>query len=186
MNKYKAHFKQGRTSGFVLATVLTLALVLGMGAYTMAQKAGEPTKPEQSATPTGDQEDTKVNVGGMQVAIDPRTGKLRSLTREEAKALFEGMRKHLSQSTEGLTPVQHPDGSESVDLEGRFESLSVTKVNPDGSVSTKCVTSEKEAAAFLGVDNATTSGAASAKSSSGSPARKTGRTSIKKTRRASR
>lgn len=93
---------------------------------------------------------TVTTVAGQQVTVDRATGKLRPPTPEEARRLAEGMQKMLNRSSDGLTVVEHPDGSKSVNLEGRFQSLSVGKVNSDGTVSTKCVTNLNEAEAFVG------------------------------------
>lgn len=145
-----------RRPGLALAMLLAAAFVLAFGLETniSAQVAATgPPKPEPSATPADKSaEETKVNVEGVQVAVDPQTGKLREPTPEERQALIQAMRRLLSTSTDGLTVVQHPDGSETVDLEGRFQNLSVAKINADGTVSKQCVTTVKEAAAFLGVD----------------------------------
>ncbi len=58
----------------------------------------------------------------------------------------------LNKSTEGLIPVQHPDGSMSVDLQGRFKNVTVARVNKDGSVSQSCVDNPRSAGAFFGID----------------------------------
>lgn len=146
-----------RTPGLVVATLLAtgLVLVLGVETNTAAQTVGvEPAGSEKSTARTGDRNDrdVRVDVGGAQVAIDPQTGRLRPPTREESQKLLKGMRRLVNQSPEGLKVTQHPDGSESVDLDGRFLSLSVAKRNADGTVSTECVKNTGEAAAFWGVN----------------------------------
>lgn len=177
----------------VMASMLVFAF--GTGTSVSAQTTGtEPTKSAESATPTDadSDEEVTVDVGGTQVAVDSQTGRLRQPTREEAKVLFEAMQKLLNASTDGLTITKHADGSESIDLEGRFQNFSVGKLNPDGTVSTKCVSNVGEAAAFLGVDPK--SGVAPAKTTSGgtvalkaAPAKKTARASVlKKSRKAHR
>lgn len=174
-----------RRPGLTLAMLLAAAFVLAFGLETNISAqvvATGPPKPEPAATPADKSaEETKVNVEGVQVAVDPQTGKLREPTPEERQALIQAMQRLLSTSTDGLTVVQHPDGSETVDLEGRFQNLSVAKINADGTVSKQCVTTVKEAAAFLGVDaktvtdspqTATTGAAAGADKASPPPAAK--------------
>ncbi|MEJ7713280.1 MAG: hypothetical protein WKF84_26395 [Pyrinomonadaceae bacterium] len=97
------------------------------------------------------QDEVTVDIGGSQVAIDPRTGKLRQPTPEEARALAQSMQKLLSRSSKALTVTRHPDGTESVNVKGRFLNFSMAKMNADGTTSTACVDSAEETAAFLGV-----------------------------------
>jgi len=82
---------------------------------------------------------------------------------EETRKLVEAMRAALSRSTEGLTVVTRPDGSETVDLRGRFQTAFLARVNPDGTFEGACVSSAEEAASFLG---------AGAKAPSDAPAEK--------------
>lgn len=84
--------------------------------------------------------------GAAQVAVD-EDGAVRAPTAEEAAALAAAMADGLSQSDKGLVEVRLDDGTTLVDLQGRFESLSVAKVQ-GGAVETRCVTSPEEAAAF--------------------------------------
>jgi hypothetical protein len=124
--------------------ILSLTVVLASWSATtaFAQAAAK-----SSATDDGY---AAVQVAGQQVAIDRATGKLRQPTPQEAKALAAGLMKFLNRSSAGLTAVQHPNGATSMDLQGRYLSVSVAKVNPDGTVSEKCVTSIKAAKNFVG------------------------------------
>lgn len=45
--------------------------------------------------------------------------------------------------------MTHPNGTQSVDLQGRFQSVTLAKINRDGSTSERCVISMREARAFL-------------------------------------
>lgn len=53
-------------------------------------------------------------------------------------ALPEAQRREIERRTRrdmsGLVPVQHPDGSTSIDLEGRFQHVPVGRVNEDGTI----------------------------------------------------
>ena len=142
------------------------------GVATMAQGADKP-KPA-TATVAVDDGSESVVVAGQTVAIDRKTGKLRQLTPEEAKALAAGVKAMLNRSTEGLTVVHHPNGTQSVDLQGRFQSLVVARANPDGTVSEKCVTNIDEASSFLAVSGQ--SSRTSTEKNGRLPARKVNRT----------
>lgn len=51
----------------------------------------------------------------------------------------------LRTDAEGLEEVVHPDGSVSVDLQGRFQNATVATVGPDGTIEFRCVGSVDEA-----------------------------------------
>jgi hypothetical protein len=110
-----------------------------------------------SATQTGKRDaesaakeaDEAPGTAGQKAAIDG-DGKLRPVTAEEARTLTEGMARHVDQSTEGLVERVHASGAVSVDLDDRFQSVSLARVATDGSVATRCVTSVPEAQRFLG------------------------------------
>lgn len=93
-----------------------------------------------------------VKVAGQDVQVDGRTGQIKPLTQQEAQELVEGIKKMVNQSTEGLTSVQHGDGSVSMDLEDRFQNVTVAKQNEDGSLTTSCVDNPISAARFFNLD----------------------------------
>jgi len=74
------------------------------------------------------------------------------LTPEDAQKLAEGLKPLINESTKGLVPVQRADGSVSMDLQGRFQNVTVAKKEADGSVSQSCVNNLDAAAAFFGID----------------------------------
>lgn len=89
------------------------------------------------------------NGGNGQQAAADKTGKLRQPSAEEAKQLLDGLAPLVNMSAEGLTAVHHEDGSVSVALQDRFQSVAVAKIGADGKVEEKCVTSVAEAKDFL-------------------------------------
>lgn len=91
-------------------------------------------------------------VNGQTVAVNTQTGQVRPLTPEEAQRLADGIAPLVNQSDEGLKQVQHADGSVSMNLEGRFQNVSVAQKNEDGSISQSCVNSPETAGAFFGID----------------------------------
>lgn len=70
-------------------------------------------------------------------------------TPEDAQRIADGIRQLVSQSTEGLVQVRRPDGSVSMNLEGRFQNVTVAKKETNGSVSQSCIDNVESAAAFF-------------------------------------
>ena len=99
-----------------------------------------------------DQKFTKVKVAGQDVFVDSQTGQIRPLTAQEAQQLAQGLKGMLNRSTEGLVEEQHADGSVSMDLQGRFQNVTVARVNEDGTTTQACIDNPKAAAAFFGID----------------------------------
>lgn len=75
----------------------------------------------------------------------------RPLTPAEAQIIAQGIKPLVNQSTEGLVQVQRPDGSVSMNLEGRFQNVVVAKKETNGTVSQSCVNNAESAAAFFGI-----------------------------------
>src|SRR3954462_11642005 len=117
---------QVRLVRILLTTAFALALVSIASAQTASNSASS----------------TSV-VAGQTVAIDKATGKLRQPTPEEAKILSAGIAKMTNRSTDGLVVKHHANGSKSIDLQGRFQSVSVAKMNPNGTVDETCVNNPK-------------------------------------------
>ena len=130
------HHLKGRT---LLLGVTVFAFLLAVGTLAAAQKPGNKNSEHY----------TNVPFAGQTVAVDPQTGKLRPPTPEEARQLAMALRNYLNRSSQGLTVKTHLNGAQSVDLQGRFQSVSLAKINPDGSASEKCVTSMQQAEQFL-------------------------------------
>jgi len=78
---------------------------------------------------------------------------VRQPTEEEMQVLLEGIKKQVSQSDEGLKVYELSDGTKAVYLEERFQSVALAKTNSDGSVSTECVSTQKDAEKFLKSDS---------------------------------
>jgi hypothetical protein len=91
-------------------------------------------------------------MNGQVVGLDAQTGQYRPLTAEEQQKLASGIAPLVNQSDEGLKQVQRPGGAVSMNLEGRFQNVSVAQKNEDGSISQSCVNSPETAAAFFGMD----------------------------------
>ena len=93
-----------------------------------------------------------VQVAGQEVQVDGQTGQIKELTPEEKQKLAAGLKQMVNKSTEGLDEVHHADGSVSVDLKGRFQHVTVAKIDEDGNLTQSCVDNPKAAGAFFGID----------------------------------
>jgi hypothetical protein len=136
--------------------VLVATAILTIAAVTVvsSQKARitKASEAERSAQVAKKSDFVKVKVAGQDVEVDGQTGQIKPLTPEEAQKLAAGLGEMINQSTEGLEQVQHGDGSVSMDLKGRFQNVTVARVNQDGSVSQSCVDNPRAAGAFFGID----------------------------------
>jgi hypothetical protein len=116
--------------------LMLLCLLAGPSAF--AQNAATDPIPDSQAADAA-----------QKAAVDPATGRLRGITPEEARALIESVSRELSHSDEGLTLVYHSNGMISIDLEDRFQSAALVRVEPDGTLRARCVTTVEEAEKFL-------------------------------------
>jgi hypothetical protein len=133
-------------NGIALAALIIAAVVWATPS-AFAQRAAT-TDSEPAATQAG-KADATPSPSGQQAAADSKSSPLREVTRAEAEVLIEGMKPYLNTSIEGLKPVHHDNGAVSIDLEGRFQSVSIAKIEADGTIRQACVTSEDEARQFL-------------------------------------
>ena len=111
--------------------------------------AAIPARAQTAATEVSTAEPVSPGDAGQKAAIDPATGRLRPLTPDEARALIDSVARSVSQADDGLTLLYHPNGAISIDLEDRFESTSLVRMEPDGSLTVQCVTTAAEAEKFL-------------------------------------
>jgi hypothetical protein len=139
-----------------LTTILVATVILAIAAVTVVSrqkaKVAKASETERSVQVAKKSKFTTVKVAGQDVQVDGQTGQIKPLTPEEAQKLAAGLGEMINQSTEGLEQVQHEDGSVSMDLEGRFQNVTVARVNTDGSLSTSCVDNPEAAGAFFGID----------------------------------
>ena len=143
----KPNKRSNRFQRSTLTTVLVVAAILAIAAVTVVSRQQSRTrkvaKKSDSAT---------VKVVQQDVEVDRQTGQKTELTAEEARKMAGGLKQMVNQSTEGLVEVRHADGSVSVNLEDRFQNVTVARVNKDGSVAQSCVDNPKAAGAFFGID----------------------------------
>jgi hypothetical protein len=94
---------------------------------------------------------TTIKVAGQEVQVDSQ-GKIKPLSPEEAKKLADGLKDMLNKSSAGLTVEHKPDGSDTVDLQDRFQNVVVARENQDGTITQSCVDNPRAAANFFGID----------------------------------
>lgn len=139
-------------TGVLLATaILTIGVVVGISRQNVTAKDPAAVTDKAPTNSDGKAYITRY-VGGQRVQIDPQTGQVKPLTPDEARRLAGALKELANQSAEGLKQVRHPDGTVSMDLEGRFQNVAIAKRNEDGSVSESCVDNPQAGAAFFGID----------------------------------
>ena len=155
-HKKKPTARAKRFPRLTLTTVLVATAILAIAAVTVVSrqkaKVTGASEAERSLRVANKSNFIKVKVAGQDVEVDSQTGRMRELTDEEARKLAAGLNQMVNKSTEGLNEVQHADGSVSIDLQDRFQNVTVARVNDDGSVSQSCVDNPDAAGAFFGID----------------------------------
>lgn len=104
---------------------------------------------------TSTQAQKKKYVATKEIIHDQASGGLRKPTAEETEAMVDQLKTLTNRSTEGLTTTQQPNGTVSMDLQGRFGGVVLGRANADGTTEVRCVFTMEEAAAFLGLEETT-------------------------------
>ena len=121
---------------------LTLALLA-----TAAALGGRPASAAEKAAPA-QQEARNVPAAGMQVAIDPQTGRLRQPTAEESRQLLQALAVHF-QPAKSVAATQWAGGLLSVVLGEEYDSVALARIDANGGVAGACVDSLAGAQQFL-------------------------------------
>jgi hypothetical protein len=88
-------------------------------------------------------------VAGLQMAVDPSTGRLTAPTPEQRARLAAALARMIDQRTEGLEVRRLPNGMHLVDLQGRFQSVEVAVRGTDGVVHLRCIDSPDDLKSLL-------------------------------------
>ncbi|HSE24173.1 MAG TPA: hypothetical protein VLB68_21070 [Pyrinomonadaceae bacterium] len=144
--KAKSQFRSRRWVAIILATIslVAIAAITVASSQLIASKADARHNSTNSSMP--------LKVAKQDPQVEGQTGQVRPLTQEEAQRMGEELKSRLNRSTAGLVEQRQPDGSVSMDLQGRFQSVVLARRNEDGSVAKSCVDNPRAAAAFLGID----------------------------------
>ena len=133
------------------------AVLIAIGAITVISRqtgAAKNAAALHTSHAVKNEKHVNVKVAGQEVQVDPQTGRMASLTPEEARRLAEGLKRMVNKSPDGLVQEQHADGSVSMDLQGRFQNVAVARVESDGTVTQSCIDKPEQAASFFGIDPA--------------------------------
>lgn len=154
-------FTLGGNPGRSFAGVLAVAAVVAFAAQGAigapgdkkpkeSRRAGQGQAAGKQQTPTAgtDQQVTR-RVGGVQVKIDPTTGRMQQPTPEEAQKLAAALSHMLSHEADDLSPVQLPDGTIVIDLQDTYQEAVMASVSPKGKVTVRCVNDAAVAAKIL-------------------------------------
>lgn len=146
----------GRLHVFAIIVAMTVLIAGAVSVLSRQTNRVKESKKQEAASVVAPNKPNKnyvtVKVAGQDVRVDSQDGQIQELTPAEAEKLAAGLKPMLNKSSEGLVEVQHPDGSVSMDLEGRFQNVTVARINKDGSVSQSCVDNPRAAGAFFGID----------------------------------
>ena len=125
-----------------LTMVLIAVAILAVGAVTVVSR--------QSLS---NRQPTKTTIQNLNGAAGPNhTFTSGQLMQRDRDALAGGLKDMIDQSTEGLAEVHHSDGSISVNLEDRFQSVTVAR-DDNGRLSQSCVDNPQAAGAFFNIDS---------------------------------
>ncbi len=120
-----------------LSGLLTLAAFTLPGA-AFAQQAARSDVPDEE----------EASVVSAKAAADPGTGRVRPPTRDEIRELSEKVGKMLDRSGPQPPAVKTPSGAVRVELDERFDAVSIARV-AQGKPEAFCASSKEEAKAFL-------------------------------------
>jgi hypothetical protein len=126
-----------------ITTVLIAVAILAVASVAVASRQ------KFSATASVDSQQSVMN--NAQDDPIPASSGSQEVLRDDHKKLAEGLSRMINQSTEGLTEVHHSDGSVSINLEDRFQNVSVAKV-ADGKLSQSCLDNPQSAGVFFSID----------------------------------
>lgn len=130
-----------RTHSRRIALIPSLALALAASALAAA--------PADKPAPNPNTEVKRIDVGGLQVAIDPSTGRLRQPTAAERRQMAREMARFLKRAPASLQAETHGEGMVSLDLGGSYLNVYLARINADGTVAEACFTDADNATAFL-------------------------------------
>lgn len=97
-----------------------------------AMRGAEPVRPAPSTT-------ISRSGAAMRIAKDPVTGELVAPEHSGVALTIEEIQDLARHEAEGLVTIRNPDGSETLNHDGRFADFTVIRVGPDGKPVFECV-----------------------------------------------
>ena len=104
------------------------------------------TKPSASATT---RPMVTRSVGGVQVTIDPATGRVQQPSAEQIQMMTAHLQHLVSRNTEGLPVTELPGGGVMVNLDDTFQEIVMASVDRKGQARLHCVNDEAQMMAIL-------------------------------------
>lgn len=151
-NPAKGFRRLSLTTVVVATVLLAIAAITVVSRQTARVKASGDAGMRSPVANNADKKFVKMTVAGQEVEVDSQTGRVKELTPEEARRMAAGLKQMVNKSADDLDEVHHADGSVSVNLEGRFQNVTVAKMDEDGNVITSCVDNPRAAGKFFGID----------------------------------
>ncbi len=137
----RSHVKKHRSTRSArrlsITTVLVALAIVAVGAVTVVSRQSLSDKASAKSS--------------QQSFNNATTQSVAPSTQEDKDKLAEGLKQMINQSTEGLTEIHHTNGSVSINLDDRFQNVTVVK-DTDGRLSQSCVDNPEAAGAFFNID----------------------------------
>jgi hypothetical protein len=137
-DKVKRPKKSRLTKTRILALLAMAVLLAGVGTIVFSQ--------------SGQNKGKKKYVATKEIIFDQSSRQLRKPTVEETSALVDQVSTLTNRTSDGLIVNQASNGMKSVNLEGRFNGVTLGRANADGTTEIRCVFTIEEAADFLGLE----------------------------------
>ncbi|MCI0451597.1 MAG: hypothetical protein L0Z51_04285 [Candidatus Latescibacteria bacterium] len=116
-----------------LVGVAFIIAVLGIGSLAVLSTGGSDTVPVTETTATSNVDATAPGGAALRAYLDPETGEIAvGLAPAGAPELDPDTQNALRRDDDGLVQVHHADGSVSMDLQGRYQNVSIAHRNADG------------------------------------------------------
>ena len=154
VSKQRPAARRARPSRAGLFACALLVAGVATAVATYASRNAAPSGAARAAAVQPADPFVTVEVGGKRVRVNAQTLQQGPLTQEQAQQLAEQLEGN--QETDGLVREKRDDGTVSVDLQGRFQNVTLAKRNDDGTVSAACVDTPEAAGAFLNSREKTT------------------------------
>ena len=132
-------------AGLFACALLVAGVATAVATY--ASRNAEQPKAERATAAQPDGNFVTVEVGGKKLRVNAQALQQGPLTQTEARQLADQLEGN--KATEGLVQEQREDGTVAVDLQGRFQNVTMARRNDDGTVSSACVDTPEAASAFL-------------------------------------
>ena len=127
----------------------TLALALGVATLVVFS----PNHSKENTAPAVTTNSEAPGTASMRAYLDPETGKVSvGVMTSSPEELDADTQNALRRDTEGLQLVRHADGSESMDLQGRYQSVSMVHIDENG-VKTFCTDDQEKVEGTLDGSN---------------------------------